>query len=113
MALAAYNVGLGHLEDARRITEKLGYNPDLWIDVKKHLPLLRQKKYYRFTRFGYSRGDEAVNYVENIRRYYDSLLWLEQNRDTPSEAPTVPASPSDNNLPTEQNETNEPADTGK
>ncbi len=113
MALAAYNVGLGHLEDARRITEKLGYNPDLWIDVKKHLPLLRQKKYYRFTRFGYSRGDEAVNYVENIRRYYDSLLWLEQNRDTPSEAPTVPASPSDNNPPTEQNETNEPADTGK
>lgn len=83
MALAAYNVGLGHLEDARRITEKLGYNPDLWIDVKKHLPLLRQKRYYRFTRFGYARGDEAVNYVENIRRYYDSLLWLEENKDTP------------------------------
>lgn len=83
MALAAYNVGLGHLEDARRITEKLGYNPDLWIDVKKHLPLLRQKRYYRFTRFGYARGDEAVNYVENIRRYYDSLLWLEENQNTP------------------------------
>lgn len=79
MALAAYNVGLGHLEDARRITESLGYNPDLWIDVKKHLPLLRQKKYYKFTRYGYARGDEAVNYVDNIRRYYDSLLYLEQN----------------------------------
>lgn len=83
MALAAYNVGLGHLEDARRITQRLGYNPDLWIDVKKHLPLLRQKKYYKTTRFGYARGDEAVNYVENIRRYYDSLLWLEENKDTP------------------------------
>lgn len=79
MALAAYNVGLGHLEDARRISEKLGYNPDLWIDVKKHLPLLRQKRYYKFTRYGYARGNEAVNYVDNIRRYYDSLLWLEQN----------------------------------
>ncbi len=81
MALAAYNVGLGHLEDARKITQGLGYNPDLWIDVKKHLPLLRQKKYYKTTRYGYARGDEAVNYVENIRRYYDSLLWLEQNQD--------------------------------
>lgn len=84
MALAAYNIGLGHLEDARKITEKLGYNPDLWIDVKKHLPLLRQKKYYKFTRYGYARGNEAVNYVDNIRRYYDSLLWLEKNQDTPS-----------------------------
>lgn len=84
MALAAYNVGLGHLEDARKITEKLGYNPDLWIDVKKHLPLLRQKKYYKFTRYGYARGNEAVNYVDNIRRYYDSLLWLEENQDAPS-----------------------------
>lgn len=83
MALAAYNIGLGHLEDARRITEKLGYNPDLWIDVKKHLPLLRQKKYYKFTRYGYARGNEAVNYVENIRRYYDSLLWLEEHNDIP------------------------------
>lgn len=81
MALAAYNIGLGHLEDARRLTQRLGYNPDLWIDVKKHLPLLRQKKYYKTTRFGYARGNEAVNYVENIRRYYDSLLYLEQNID--------------------------------
>lgn len=85
MALAAYNIGLGHLEDARRITEREGYNPDLWIDVKKHLPLLRQKKYYKNTRYGYARGNEAVNYVENIRRYYDSLLWLEQNHNTPTD----------------------------
>jgi membrane-bound lytic murein transglycosylase F len=84
MAMAAYNVGLGHLEDARRITESLGYNPDLWIDVKQHLPLLRQKRYYQFTRFGYARGDEAVNYVDNIRRYYDSLLWLEQQETLPA-----------------------------
>ena len=84
MALASYNIGLGHLEDARRLTERLGYNPDLWIDVKKHLPLLRQKKYYKTTRYGYSRGNEAVSYVDNIRRYYDSLLWLEQNQDSPT-----------------------------
>ena len=89
MAMAAYNVGLGHLEDARRITQSKGYNPDLWIDVKKHLPLLRQKKYYKTTRFGYARGNEAVNYVENIRRYYDSLMWLEQNTDEPLDLDNV------------------------
>lgn len=95
MAMAAYNVGLGHLEDARRITQRKGYNPDLWIDVKKHLPLLRQKKYYQTTRFGYSRGNEAVNYVENIRRYYDSLLWLEENTD--SQAPENELDDNNNN----------------
>jgi len=84
MALAAYNVGLGHLEDARKITESQGYNPDLWVDVKKHLPLLRQKKYYKSTRYGYARGDEAVNYVDNIRRYYDTLIWLEDQTELPS-----------------------------
>lgn len=78
MALAAYNIGYGHLEDARRIAKALGHNPDLWVDVKKHLPLLEQRRYYRFTRYGYARGREAVNYVENIRRYYDTLKWLEE-----------------------------------
>lgn len=75
-ALAAYNIGPGHLEDARVLTQRLGANPDLWVDVKKHLPLLRQKRHYKNTRYGYARGDEAVNYVSNIRRYYDSLVYL-------------------------------------
>lgn len=81
MAMAAYNIGMGHLEDARVLTERQGGNPDLWVDVKRRLPQLRQKKYYRTTRYGYARGDEAMQYVENIRRYYDSLVWLdEQNK---------------------------------
>lgn len=83
MALAAYNIGLGHLEDARIITQRQGASPDLWIDVKQRLPLLRQKKYYRNTKYGYARGDEAMQYVENIRQYYDTLLWLEA-QNTPS-----------------------------
>ncbi len=76
LALAAYNIGFGHLEDARRLTEKFGADPDRWVDVKEHLPLLRQRKYYRQTRFGYARGDEPVRYVDNIRRYYETLVWL-------------------------------------
>ena len=74
MALASYNIGLGHLEDARVLTEKNGKDPNLWDDVKKHLPLLAKKKWYEQTRHGYARGGEPVRYIENIRRYYDILL---------------------------------------
>ncbi len=79
-ALAAYNIGLGHLEDARVITESTGGNPNLWKDVKERLPLLRQRKWYKKTRYGYARGDEPVRYVENIRSYYSLLTWDELNR---------------------------------
>lgn len=77
-ALAAYNIGWGHVQDARRLTSQLGGNPDKWVDVKNQLPLLRQKRYYKKTRYGFARGDEAVNYVSNIRRYYDTLVWIDQ-----------------------------------
>lgn len=72
-ALASYNVGYGHLEDARRLTEGAGKNPDRWMDVKEFLPLLAQKEWYKKTRYGYARGHEPVLYVQNIRRYYDVL----------------------------------------
>ncbi len=76
-ALASYNIGLGHLNDARTITKQQGGDPDRWVEVKERLPLLKQKKYYKKTRYGYARGDEPVNYVENIRRYYDTLIWMD------------------------------------
>ena len=76
-ALAAYNVGFGHLNDARIITQRHGGDADRWVDVKQYLPFLKQKKYYKKTKHGYARGDEPVNYVENIRRYYDTLSWMD------------------------------------
>jgi membrane-bound lytic murein transglycosylase F len=79
-ALASYNVGLGHLEDARVLTDRQGANPDMWVDVKIRLLQLRQKKYYKTTRYGYARGNEAVAYVDNIRRYYDTLVWLDEQQ---------------------------------
>lgn len=78
MALAAYNVGLGHLEDARVLTARQGQDPDNWLHVREHLPLLSSEKWYPQTRHGYARGFEPVRYVRNIRRYYHVLLQLTQ-----------------------------------
>lgn len=75
MALAAYNVGFGHLEDARVITQRQGGDPHLWDEVKARLPLLTKRKYYSQTRHGYARGWEPVHYVENIRNYHNILIW--------------------------------------
>lgn len=73
-ALAAYNMGLGHMLDARRLTKNLGGDPDNWLDVKKNLPLLAEKRYYSNLKYGYARGYEAYQYVENIRRYMNSIV---------------------------------------
>ena len=85
-ALAAYNVGPGHVRDAQKITAKRGGNPQKWTDLKENLPLLRQKKWYKNTKYGYARGHEPVRYVENIRSYYDILRWHIE-RETPRYAP--------------------------
>ncbi|MEH6826036.1 MAG: membrane-bound lytic murein transglycosylase MltF [Motiliproteus sp.] len=73
-ALAAYNVGRGHLEDARILTEAAGDNPDRWNDVAKHLPKLAQANWYKTLKHGYARGYEPVQYVQNIQRYQAMLL---------------------------------------
>jgi len=75
MALAAYNIGMGHLEDARVITDRQGGDPHLWQDVMERLPLLQKSKYFQNVRYGYARGVEAVTYVQNIRHYYSILQW--------------------------------------
>ena len=74
-ALAGYNVGYGHLEDARVLTTRAGKNPDKWEDVRQFLPLLTQHKYYSTVRYGYARGYEPVHYVSNIRKYMELLSW--------------------------------------
>ncbi|MBV7317140.1 membrane-bound lytic murein transglycosylase MltF [Shewanella sp. NIFS-20-20] len=76
-ALASYNIGMGHVEDARKLAESMDLNPSAWSDVKHVLPLLQKRQYYSKTRYGYARGTEAAHYVDNIRRYYDTLIWLD------------------------------------
>jgi membrane-bound lytic murein transglycosylase F len=79
LAMAAYNVGYGHIQDARVITRKLDKDPNRWADVKEALPLLAKRKWYKQTRYGYARGWEPVDYVENIRSYYDILKWVDES----------------------------------
>jgi membrane-bound lytic murein transglycosylase F len=77
LALAAYNQGQGHLEDARRIAQTRGGSPDSWADVKEALPYLSRGTYAKAMKYGYARGGEALHFAENIRNYYDILLRLE------------------------------------
>ena len=74
-ALAAYNIGFGHLEDARVLAQKAGRNPDSWQAVREFLPLLAQPRWYTQTQNGYARGWEPVRYVDNVRGYRDMLEW--------------------------------------
>lgn len=75
MALAAYNVGFGHLEDARVITQMRGRNPDRWSDVRESLPLLAQEGWFLQVKRGYARGWEPVQFVRRVQQYRDALEW--------------------------------------
>lgn len=81
LSLAAYNVGYGHLQDARTLAQRHGANPDKWSDVKAFLPLLAKRQYYKHTRHGYARGHEAVTFVQNIRNFYGILAWNEVEKE--------------------------------
>ena len=78
LALAAYNIGLGHLEDARKLAHKLGRNPDDWRDMKATLPLLARSQYNTSLKYGFARGGEARAFAENVRIYYDILSRYEK-----------------------------------
>ncbi|WP_339900102.1 transporter substrate-binding domain-containing protein [uncultured Gilvimarinus sp.] len=74
-ALAAYNAGFGHVQDARRLARQKGWDPDVWFgNVERAMLLLSRKEYYSKARFGYVRGTEPVHYVRNIRDRYRGYL---------------------------------------
>ncbi|MDG4866515.1 membrane-bound lytic murein transglycosylase MltF [Guyparkeria sp. 1SP6A2] len=76
LALAAYNVGIGHLRDALELTRQQGGDPNQWADVRERLPQLSDPAIYRDMRYGYARGSETTNYVENIRAFHDLMIWV-------------------------------------
>ena len=75
LTIAAYNVGFGHLEDARVITQALGKDPDSWAEVRERLPLLAQGRWYTRAKRGYARGWEPVQFVDRIQRFLTLLEW--------------------------------------
>ncbi|MBF0124588.1 MAG: membrane-bound lytic murein transglycosylase MltF [Magnetococcales bacterium] len=78
IAMAAYNVGSGHIQDARELALKQGKNPNLWRELKTVLPLLSVEKYYKDLPRGQARGLEPVRYVRMIRHYHDLLIRHEE-----------------------------------
>ena len=75
LTVAAYNVGFGHLEDARVIAQARGKNPDSWLDVRECLPLLAQERWFLKAKRGYARGWEPVQFVDRVQRYLTLLEW--------------------------------------
>ncbi|MRR50415.1 MAG: membrane-bound lytic murein transglycosylase MltF [Rhodocyclaceae bacterium] len=74
LALAAYNLGMGHLNGARHFAVGMGRDPNAWYEMKSVLPLLARPEYYSRLKSGRARGGEAVILVENIRTYYGILV---------------------------------------
>jgi len=95
LAVAAYNLGFGHLEDARILTEHQGADPDRWEEVRERLPLLNDKEWFSRVQRGFAPGQTAVTYVDNVRRYYEILMWLDSHETLTSQefAAPLPADP--------------------
>jgi membrane-bound lytic murein transglycosylase F len=73
ISLAAYNIGQGHINDARDLAKKKGLDPDKWESLSKTLPLLQYRKYFMNTQYGFCRGTEPIRYIKQILIYFDVL----------------------------------------
>ncbi|PCH65533.1 MAG: lytic transglycosylase F [Bacteroidetes bacterium] len=72
--LGSYNVGLGHIIDARNLAIKYNKDPNTWDDNVAWFVLQKsRKKYYNdeVVKHGYCRGEEPYNYVKNILSRYE------------------------------------------
>lgn len=91
-ALAAYNCGMGHVDDARRLAKKRGLNPNRWFDnVAKAMLLLEKPRFYRHARYGYARGSEPFRYVSEIQTRYDNYVALTEKKGPAPDALQAPA----------------------
>lgn len=80
-ALASYNCGYGHVLDARRIARDMKLNPDKWFDnVEKAMNLLKIRRYYSRTRYGYCQSGITIRYVREIMK-----TWKEYAKAFPPE----------------------------
>jgi len=101
MAIASYNMGYGHLEDARVLTARQGGDSDAWIDVREHLTLLSEEFWYLQMKNGYARGFETRMLVDRVQQYWGLLqerfpqepALAAGSTLTPASAPTQAAAP--------------------
>jgi membrane-bound lytic murein transglycosylase F len=75
-AIAAYNIGYGHLLDARRLTKAKGGDWNRWADLRPSIRLLSTPEYSAQTRHGFARGGETLYFVNSVRNYYNVLRFL-------------------------------------
>ncbi len=73
LAIAAYNIGIGHLEDARIITQMRKKNPDRWVDVRPNLAYLSDPKWHKRMKRGYANGRETMQFVERVAQFHAIL----------------------------------------
>jgi membrane-bound lytic murein transglycosylase F len=69
LAMAAYNIGIGHLEDARIITQMRKKNPDRWSDVRANLHRLSDPAWHSRVKRGYANGRETLQFVERVSQF--------------------------------------------
>jgi membrane-bound lytic murein transglycosylase F len=93
MALASYNMGYGHLEDARVLTARQGGNSDAWIDVRERLALLSEEFWYLQVKNGYARGFETKMMVDRVQQYYELMKARFPEPSAPTETARQAAEP--------------------
>ncbi len=69
LAIAAYNIGIGHLEDGRVVTQMRKKNPDKWADVRQNLLRLSDPAWHSRVKHGYANGRETVQFVERVTQF--------------------------------------------
>jgi membrane-bound lytic murein transglycosylase F len=69
LAMAAYNIGIGHLEDARIVTQMRRKNPDRWADVRANLPRLADPRWHSRVKHGFANGTETAQFVERVSQF--------------------------------------------
>lgn len=79
--MASYNVGIGHVLDARRLAAKYNRDPNRWEDVAYYLKNKANPRFYNdnVVYYGYCRGDEPVNFVNEILERYKHYRQLVKN----------------------------------
>ena len=73
--LAAYNSGIGHILDAMALAKKYGKDPHKWDkNVSEYILLKSNPEYFNdeVCRFGYFRGRETFNYVQEVLSHYET-----------------------------------------